>query len=86
MQFKILHPFLMSLVFFYALASGEVTCLPIEQVVRDSVAHDKIAVGCDAHYRSNGTFWPVDLRRKSASLRLVGMRSDTILRRQQLRC
>jgi hypothetical protein len=35
-------------------------------------------------YRSKGRFWPVDLccavvRRKSANLRLVNMRSDTIL-------
>jgi hypothetical protein len=35
-------------------------------------------------YRSDGRFWPVDLccavvRRKSASLRLVSMRSDTVL-------
>jgi hypothetical protein len=35
-------------------------------------------------YRSDGRFWPVDLycamvRRKSASLRLVSMRSDAIL-------
>jgi hypothetical protein len=35
-------------------------------------------------YRSDGRFWPVKLccavfRRKSASLRLVSMRSDTVL-------
>jgi hypothetical protein len=41
-------------------------------------------------YSSDGRFWPVDLccavvRCKSASLRLVSMRSDTILPEQQLR-
>jgi hypothetical protein len=41
-------------------------------------------------YRSDGRFWPVDLccavvRRKSASLRLVSMTSDTVLPQQQLK-
>jgi hypothetical protein len=41
-------------------------------------------------YRSDGRFWPVDLwcaaaRRKSTSLRLVSMRSDTILPQEQHR-
>jgi hypothetical protein len=41
-------------------------------------------------YRAPGRFWPVDLcsavvRRKSASIRLVSMRSDTVLPQYNLR-
>jgi hypothetical protein len=65
--------------------SSHITDGEVKYGQESSVATDNVWL-----YRSGGKFWPVDLccavvSRKSVSLRLVSMRSETILPQKQLR-